>query len=40
MDTAEMISSTLLENGIRVITEQMSGSRSVAVGIMIMTGSS
>ena len=33
-----MISSTLLENGIRVITEQMKGSRSVAVGVMIMVG--
>ncbi|PIE64905.1 MAG: hypothetical protein CSA26_06115 [Desulfobacterales bacterium] len=33
-----MIASTLLENGIRVVTEQMAASRSIAIGILVMAG--
>ena len=33
-----MISSNLLENGIRVITEQMPGSRSISIGVMVKAG--
>ena len=33
-----MIASNLLDNGLRVITEHMEGSRSIAIGVMVKTG--